>query len=169
MSNTLAEQAKSGFKTFIVTFGVSLLVFGVFYYIITDYSAQDINIEDTGDIIGHTKVTGSLAQDVQGVSNSEDESKSSETSSGTVNEEVASPFGELAQKEVNAEPRIVLAEATGQTTQTTQSTVPDTGITSITAGFLVSIILLSFFVYVVFVNPRKYALTKFEKEIRKDN
>lgn len=152
--SSVAQQAKNGFKTFLLTFFGSLLVFGAFYYLITDSSAEGISIEDPNGSIGYTKTADTPDDDVQGVSDS------------TVEGSVSSPFGELAAQEVNETKGRVLAGA--DTTQSTQSTVPATGVGSITAGLVASVLLFAFFTYIVFLNPRKYALTKFEEGVVKD-
>lgn len=143
---SVAQQAKSGFKTFVLTFFVSLLVFGAIYYLISDSVGSDIDIEGT-DAIGYTKTQ---EDEVLG---EQDEPKTE------------SPFGELVEQEVDVPQKRVLAGAA----ESTQSTVPDTGIASVTVGFLGSLVLFAFFAYVVFINPRKYALSKFEQEISRNH
>ena len=67
-------------------------------------------------------------------------------------------------KEVDAEAKVVLAGAE----QSTQSTVPDTGVAGMTIGLIISIALFAFFAYIVFINPRKYALSRFERGVMDD-
>lgn len=146
------QQAKNGFKTFLFTFSISIFVFGVFYYLLSG-ATPDVSIESDGTLGQTTNVLGV--------------SEEPETLVGTdvvVEEAKASPFGELAKQELDVPQRTVLAGAD----QTTESTVPETGATSITIGFLVSLALLAFFAYILFMNPRNYALDKFEKKITKD-
>lgn len=182
-----AQQAKDGLKTFILTFTISLLVFGAFYYLITDASSSSVGIEDTSSTLGYTKSVNK-ADKLDKISDTPKEVKGVSTENNE-----SSPFGKLAQQKVTSTNRAVLAgtdvagvggvgnttETTGTgtetttptdpaTTQTPQTTVPQTGATSITIGFLASTILLALFAYLVFVNPRKYALSKFEKDVLDD-
>ncbi len=156
-----SEQAKNGFKTFLITFGVSLLIFGFFYYLLSDTSANEISIEDgESNTLGYTKTTEAAA----------------ETPKVDVTKELASaevpvasddtPFGKLSNQKVDAQPRVVLAGAT----QTTESTtpVPETGDFTITVALLTSLSLIGFFVYILVLNPRKYALSKFEEDVLND-
>lgn len=149
MSST--QQAKDGFKTFITTFVVSLVVFGAFYYFVSDSAANDVSIEDASSAIGYTATPEQSAgaqPSIQGAS-------------ADSSNDNASPFGELARQEVNVDEKTVLAGAT----QTTQSTVPETGTASITIGLISSLLLFALFIYIVFINPRKYALSRFEKRV----
>lgn len=188
-----AQQAKDGLKTFILTFTISLLVFGAFYYLITDSTPDSLGIEEESSTLGYTKsVDEAEIYDNKKVTNEEVET-SKDVKGASTN---SSPFGELSKQKVALNTaRAVLAgtdtagvggtgsssETTNTTetqetttsdptsTQTPQSSVPETGDASITIGFLVSTILLAFFAYLIFVNPRKYALSKFEKDVLDDN
>lgn len=151
-----SEQAKNGFKTFLITFGVSLLVFGFFYYLLSDTSANEISIEDeTASTLGYTKTTEETA----------------ETPKVDVTKEVASaedtPFGKLSNQKLDTQSRVVLAGATSQTTQST-TPVPETGDFTITVALLTSLSLIGFFIYLLVLNPRKYALSKFEEDVIQD-
>lgn len=149
-----SESAKNGFKTFILTLSVSLILFSVIYYVVTG-SSDSSNFQ--ADITEETP----LAQNA--LPTSEEEVKGVATT--------ASAFGELAKKDPQAKPMIasgaVLA-GSDTTNQTTQSTSPDTGIVEITLGLVISFILFVLGFYVVFLNPRKLALNSFEKSIFKD-
>lgn len=180
---TNSEQAKNGFKTFLVTFGISLLVFGFFYYLLSGTPVENVTIEsDSTATTGYTKTTTS--EPTREVANNSANDNSSDRvgparneytvqlpSEGTVagtsdsRETAASPFGELVKTKPEVESPTVLAGA--DTLQTTQSTapVPETGDFTMTLAFLTSITLLGFFGYIIFLNPRKYALAKFEKKI----
>ncbi|KKS27644.1 MAG: hypothetical protein UU86_C0017G0019 [candidate division WWE3 bacterium GW2011_GWC1_42_102] len=88
----------------------------------------------------------------------------------------SSVFGEIVDKPVNAVSvgtAAVLAGATSAptATQTTGSgsTVPETGVVGITAGLLVSLVFFLTGMYYISSNPRKAALSGFEKKILKDN
>ena len=169
--SSVAQQAKSGFKTFILTFAGALLVFGAFYYVVSDSSADDVSIEDESSTIGYTKTTD---ESVKGVSDEvaaveevtveEDAMVGPVLSEGGTGGSVPSPFGELVKKEVDVAPKVVLAGAA----ESTQSTVPDTGVAGMTIGLVISIALFALFAYIVFINPRKYALSKFERDVLDD-
>lgn len=187
------QQAKNGLKTFIVTFLGSLLIFGSFYYFLLEASSKDVNVEESASIaeqspqvVGDTEVAlpAQVAEqvtaapeepvvepaDVMGATAQVEEATLSEPAyydneEETVEEAMgASPFAYLAAQEVNTEQKAVLAG----TSQTTQSSVPSTGMTSVTVGFIVSTGLFSFFLYMIFLNPRRYALSKFERTVVKD-
>ncbi len=161
---TTSQQAKSGLKTFILTFVGSLLVFGAFYYLVSDPS-ESVSIEGEGsgsETLGYTKTADpdTATADVQGISDGADVVQAQVAAA----EEVESPFGLLAQQNVDVQPRVVLAGAT----ESTQSSVPNTGITSVTVGLVLSLTLFAFFAYLIFLNPRKYALSKFEHDVTKE-
>jgi hypothetical protein len=152
------EQAKNGFKTFILTFSISVLVFGAFYYLVSASTASDVDIEKS-NVMGVTSIddTGSTV------------------SEGTT----SSPFEELVRNTPDVQPAAVLSGADegaplggplddGSTSQTTQSTVPETGMVGMTVAFSFSVMLLGLFAYIIFINPRKYALSKFEKSMSED-
>lgn len=170
--SSVSEQAKNGFKTFILTFAGALLVFGAFYYVVSDSSVDDVSIEDESSTIGYTKTTG---EDVKGVSDEAVADVEITEDMGVnvggpvlvedvVEDNAPSPFGELVKKEVDVAPRVVLAGAA----ESTESTVPDTGVAGMTIGLVVSIVLFALFAYIVFINPRRYALSKFERDVLDD-
>jgi hypothetical protein len=135
--------AKNGFKTFILTLAVSLVVFSVIYYIQTDVSTK-VNIESS-DKVSQTK-----------------EKNSKEVSSAADSR----VFKTIADEKTQASERAVLGGAT--TKETTQSTVPATGITEITYAFVVSLGLILFGVYLFVYEPRRKALLDFERRVKKD-
>lgn len=157
-----SEQAKNGFKTFLITFGVSLLVFGFFYYLLSDTSTNEISIDDEkSNTLGYTKTTEEVA----------------ETPKVEVTKEVAlaessavgaedTPFGKLSSQKLDVQPKVVLAGATEATQSTTP--VPETGDFTITVALLTSLSLIGFFIYILVLNPRKYALSKFEEDVMHD-
>lgn len=127
-------QAKSGLKTFILVFLISLGIFSLFYYL-TSSTSEDVDIENYSapreDILGET--------------------------------DEKSPFEDLSKQEM--EPSKVLAGA--DIRETTQSTtpVPDTGVASITFALISGIVILSLGIYTLWSNPRRAALTTFEKKM----
>ncbi|EKD95153.1 MAG: hypothetical protein ACD_25C00050G0004 [uncultured bacterium] len=170
-----SDSAKSGFKTFILTLSISLIVFSVVYYLVTNTGAGDSSAPYQASIAPVT--TGSLPSDalaletgteqVAGVSDTSSDSSTFSTDSSVFGEIVDKPVGAVT---VNA--GVVLAGATSSpTTQTTGSgaAVPETGVVGITAGLLVSLVFFLTGMYYIASNPRKSALGGFEKKILKDN
>lgn len=159
-SYTAQSQAQKGFKTFILTLSVSLIVFSVLYYFISD-----------AQVVDDTEVLSDTAE--------------YQTSTDTQE----SAFGKLAAEKVDVSNRAVLAgtdvntsgdmgEDTTDTTVTTttadttvtESTtaVPDGGITQLTWGFLISLFAFTFGFIVITQNPRKLAINSFEKKMLED-
>ncbi|NMB70020.1 hypothetical protein GYA27_02355 [candidate division WWE3 bacterium] len=140
-----STQAQKGFKTFLLTLSVSLIIFSVIYYVITNTSSQN----------------ESLPKDVLGavVENSQDSAKQDpKDAEDTV-------FGKLASQPMNVDSKAVLAGSDFQTTGTTQSTtsVPQTGVVGITFGLITSGLLFILATTVIAKDPRKLAITSFEK------
>lgn len=140
-----STQAQKGFKTFLLTLSVSLIIFSVIYYVITNTSSQN----------------ESLPKDVLGavVENSQD---SANTDPKDTEDTV---FGKLAAQPMNVDSKAVLAGSDFQTTGTTQSTtsVPQTGVVGITFGLITSGLLFILATTVIAKNPRKLAINSFEK------
>ncbi len=135
------QQAKNGFRTFVVTLSVSLLLFGAFYYLITDFSTE-IDIESSS--IGKTETVAYKPQkvSVKGVADQN------------------SVFGEISDTPIDIQPPAVLAGAE----ESTESTVPDTGSEQI-IGMALTMSFFSIAVYILLVGPRKLALREFEKDM----
>lgn len=136
------DHAQKGFKTFIVTLTISLVVFSILYYFLSNKPEADIN--GNGSAKETAMTSGYVAS--------------------------ASPFEDLANKKIDVPKRAVLAGATeaGDTTTTTtvaqtSASVPNTGTTEVTIAFVVSGILLLIGFYVLYLNPRKLALQSFER------
>lgn len=142
------DHAQKGFKTFIVTLTISLVVFSILYYFLSNKPEADIN--------GNTGA------------------KETATVSGYVAS--ASPFEDLANKKMDVPRRAVLAGTTvaGETDPNSipvetaaapqaSPSVPNTGTTEVTIAFVVSGILLLIGFYVLYLNPRKLALQSFER------
>lgn len=164
-----SDSAKNGFKTFILTLSISLIVFSVVYYLVTNSSADNSSAPyqaSTAPVTTEPLPSDALALEVdtgqvEGISDTSSDS---------------SIFGEIADKPVDTSPvneGVVLAGATSSPTasQTTGSgsAVPETGTVEITAGLLVSLVFFLTGMYYIASNPRKSALGGFEKKILKDN
>jgi hypothetical protein len=143
-----SESAKKGFRTFILTLSISLMVFSAVYYVLTTYTPQNEQTENQTAAV--TKEESVQSQDVQGAKDEK-----------TV-------FGEIAGKKPQTRPQEVLAGATSapQTTQSTTS-VPTTGYIEMTVGLILSLTLFVGAMVYNLMNPRKLALSRFEKKALK--
>ena len=177
-------QATKGFKTFILTLAISLIVFSAIYYIINNEQEETSYVEKN-EISSSLKAPVSLDEDLETATLGEADVRAEETPvdvSEGVEEEKASVFEELAnQKMDNIPQRQVLAgsdtadtatmvatESTSDATETAQSTVPDTGISGPTMGIVLTLVILGFAAYVMFIGPRNIALYNFEKDVLDD-
>ena len=148
-SFSVKENAGKSFKTFVLTLSVSLIVFSGIYY------AMTLNSSSTDSFDNPLSDKSVVKEEVKGT-----------TTQKTV-------FSEIASKDPGVKPKEVLAGSTVATTpvvtQTTQSaTTPQTGTFSVTVGLFLS--LAMFLGTIVFVsnNPRRLALSSFEKNALKD-
>jgi hypothetical protein len=139
------QTAKAGFKTFVITLGVSLALFGVLYYFISASTTKESNIENT-----EVSENNSNALAVATT-----ETVPTDT---TKKDERAAVFDELTK---NA-PSAVLAASSQSTTS-----VPVTGSTEITIALLSALGLLGYGALVYIKNPRRAAIENFENSITK--
>ena len=133
-----SAQNKNGFTTFLATLVISLAVFGVLYYLITDFSGK-VSIEEAPDV---SKTEVASAED-------------------------KSVFGELSRQKVETPQRSVLAGADMVEVESTESTttVPETGSNGMAIeAVIASTTLVAGSCYII-RGPRKLALNKFEKEL----
>jgi hypothetical protein len=147
-----STQAQKGFKTFLLTLSVSLIIFSVIYYVITNSSIQN----------------EALPEDVLGVVTDTPKAETPEAPKDTSD----TVFGKLAAQPMNVDSKAVLAGSTveTETTSTTQSTtsVPETGVVGITFGLITSGLLFILATMVIAKDPRRIAMNSFEKRtIRK--
>jgi len=142
------DQAQKGFKTFLLTLSVSLIIFSVIYYVITSTSdAPDLSADVEMDV--ETQV--SQVPEPQA--------------------EAETVFGSLAARQVSGNTAVLAGTATGEdgaAAETTESTVPDSGIVGVTAGLIMSAAMFVGAVFVLAKNPRRLALSGFEKRVLKD-
>jgi hypothetical protein len=144
-----SESAKKGFRTFLLTLSISLMVFSAIYYALTNYQG-DKSSESQTVAVANTDRTQEV--NVQGAKDAKE---------AVVAGETGSVFAELAKKKPEAKVQQVLAGATSAP-QTTQS-VPDTGAVEITIGLVLSLVFFVAGMAIVAMNPRKLALRSFEK------
>lgn len=167
MNNTTkTQQAKNGFKTFIITLSVSLVVFSSVYYLIGNFTDK-VDIE---------KFEVNNEQALNTEEDEEENVKGAESSD--------SPFKKLAQDE--QAPSVLQAETetddtttddtentedttttTDESEESTESAVPETGSTTL-IGTILSITFFSAALYVILIGPRKIALSKFEDSMLED-
>lgn len=169
-----SDSAKSGFKTFILTLSVSLIVFSVIYYLITSASKEPEAVS-----YEQTEVENVVADYKAGPDEEKAETPEVAGAKVTSSGEDGSAFAGLLAAGVEKDSvskknsAAVLAGATSapSTTQTTTSggTVPETGLMGITAGLLISLVFFTTGMYYIYSSPRKAALAGFEKKVLKDN
>jgi len=143
-----SESAQKGFKTFILTLSISLLLFSAVYYALSTYSPENKSTQSQAAVAKETPVAS-----VQGASTAKVESKD------------ASVFAEISKKKPQVKSPAVLSG----TTQSTQSTtaVPTTGALGITVGLALSLSLFIGAMIFTSMNPRRIALRGFEREVLK--
>lgn len=142
------EQAKNGFKTFIITLSVSLVVFTAIYYVVSDGSTVNIESDTLGaeTTKDRTSVFGKLT---------EEQSEPKFLASAETKPETPTPKV-LAGSDVST-------EASESTTP-----VPDTGSTEMTIALISAIVTIGGAGYLAVNNPRKRALVGFERDILKE-
>lgn len=161
--NNASTQAQKGFKTFLLTLSVSLVVFSVIYYFVTDgLSTDSAPIAEKTDTAVATAPT---APEVAG--------DSTVAEDPIVAEEVVTTFGKLLAVDPGVNEPAVLAGADtqvggGGSMQTTQSTVPETGVVGITMGLLTSLTLFVFVMVYIFTTKKNFSLARFEEQFLKD-
>jgi len=160
-----SESAKRGFRTFILTLSISLMVFSGLYYALTTYSPQKDSGEEKIEAVNTAGLHGS---DTNKDSVSSTVTKDNEVPSVQGAKDQKTVFGAVANSKPATRPQEVLAGATSapQTTQSA-SPVPSTGFTEMTLGLLLSFSLFVGAMIYNFLNPRKLALSNFEKKLIK--
>jgi hypothetical protein len=179
------KQAQKGFKTFILTLVVSLVVFSAIYYVInsgqqieerSDRSAgssfgvsrEDSDAVETATLGEADERAFEVAENVAMGQEEEPEGEVSafrelaKTSVGEV------PQGQVLAGEATADTTMVATPTTADTTEVAQSTVPDTGISGPTLGIVLTLVILGFAAYIMFLGPRNIALYNFEKDVLDD-
>ena len=137
------QQAQKGFKTFILTLSISLIVFSVIYYMLNSTPTE---VDET--VTASTEVY-----------------KETEDVLGTEDKTV---FGRLVEQKMDVPSKAVLSGMdSGESTEST-SPVPDTGSLSVTLGLIVSMAIFVVGLFIIYQDPRKTALLGFEKKILED-
>lgn len=141
-----SETAKNGFKTFILTLVVSLIVFSAAYYMLSG-SFKSVNIEENPQ----------LSQ-----KDSDTQKNILASTSGS------SAFEDLSKQKMQVPQKVVLAGATSAESSQSTTPVPNTGTTEITFGLIFSALILGLGVYLIYLGPRRLALSNFEKDVLND-
>jgi hypothetical protein len=160
-----SESAKRGFKTFILTLSISLMVFSAIYYALTTYNPVKNSSEEKVEAVN---TAGLSESDSSREAATVVVTKTNETPSVQGAKDQKTVFGAAIKNKPTTRPQEVLAGATSAP-QTTQSVtpVPSTGFTEMTLGLLLSLGLFIGAMAYNFLNPRKLALSNFEKKIIK--
>lgn len=143
-------QAKNGFKTFMVTLVISLVLFGSLYYLLTGFS-EEIDIESDAMSLETSTTTES----------NEEPAKEVAFDKSAVQGTTTSVFQEIEKKPVTAKPAYVLA---GSTSEASESSVPSTGSETV-FGIALATFSFAAAIFVIAFGPRKIALSEFEKEM----
>lgn len=143
-----SESAKKGFRTFILTLSISLMVFSAVYYVLTSYSPQESSVQGKDKEVA--VVEAAVKEETPVVQGAKDE---------------RSVFADIVNKKPEARPQEVLAGATSEpAAPETSTSVPTTGYTEMTIGLILSLALFIGAMVYNLMNPRKIALSKFEKD-----
>jgi len=152
------NTASSNVKSIAVIVFVSLVLFGIFYYLITDVgSSSSLSAQKPQD---QSLATNTLLA-VQGQPQQQPQQEEVKGNASTT-----SVFKELSTQKVNVQPKSVLAGTDDR--EGTQSTVPATGSDTIFGAFVVSSLIMFTGIYLLITKPKNLALVRFEKRIIKD-
>lgn len=147
---------------------VSVMLFGVFYYLITDAtstSSSDLkaqaekSVQNTAD--QQTVTQNYLGSRVEAKTDTAVETNVDVKGDATE----TSVFKALSTQKTDLQPKMVLG---GADAQTPESTVPDTGTNTIFGAFVVSSLIMFTGIYLFMTQPKNAALANFEKRIIRD-
>jgi hypothetical protein len=154
--NTAKE---SNVKSISVIAFVSVLLFGIFYYLITDVS-NSTNLKAERKADAQVVAQNFVADEVRANDGKVAEAKSQQEVKGDSTQK--SVFKELSTQKIVTQPAMVLA---GSDTTVPESTVPATGSDTIFAAFVVSSLIMFTGIYLLITQPKNTALAKFERRI----
>lgn len=161
-----SSQAQKGFKTFLLTLVISLVVFSAVYYVINSGVDSEAEYQNTASEVTRTQTREEYpAEDVE---------KANKVETATLGESTSkNVFQELTDSKPDVIPKQVLAgsDVAGDDEEdddVLESTVPDTGVIGPTSGILLSVALMGTAALLIFIGPRKLALSSFEKRTLKD-
>jgi len=179
-------QATKGFKTFILTLVISLMAFSAIYYVINKEQEENSYVEksETSRAL-NAPIHRDGSTEVDTLGDTDVREKEEAVIVNESDEEQVSIFEELANQKMDNVPQrhvlagsgtadttattdtaaVVATGSTADTTEVAQSTVPDTGISGPTLGIILTLVILGFAAYVMFIGPRNIALYNFEKDV----
>ncbi len=187
------DQAKKGFKTFLLTLIISLVIFSGIYYVINSQNDEEFSgnlskTEEPVDVLSSksaqdkTKTLGaadnrdeeSVFADLAG--QKMDESGNRAVLAGTDSVDTTDTVVTTVTTEPTVDTTVTTttttttatADAETTDTETAQTTVPDTGVSGPTMGVVLTLIILGFAAYIMFLGPRNVALHNFEKDFLDD-
>jgi len=171
----------SNVKNIAVIAFVSVLLFGIFYYLITDVTSTPSSnlkaesqkvVEDSakqaylaessatkGDSDEKSQDTIKNHEEVKTTTEVKDQTEASEVKGDKAE---VSVFKALSSQKADSQAKVVLG---GADEQTPESTVPDTGTNTIFGAFVMSSLIMFAGIYMLMTQPKDVALAKFEKRI----
>lgn len=145
---------ESNVKSIAVIAFVSVLLFGIFYYLITDVSSST-NLKAEKKVDAQVVAQNFLVDSEKPANSVVPENVKGDSVEKSV-------FKELSTQKVDAQPKMVLA---GSDTNTPESTVPATGSDTIFSMFVVSSLIMFTGIYLLLTQPKNTALAKFERRL----
>lgn len=162
----------TNFKSLLAVTVTLMVLFGVFYYLITDISNKPSSslssqVKKPETSLANTQKVLSEASELKdnNQNNETENSPKQQLANTSENNEPVSSFAVLASKKVDAQPQVVLGAADENAPQ---STVPETGVEMIFFAFVASTLMTFYGVYLLTSQKREAALSKFEQRIIKD-
>lgn len=165
-----SDSAQKGFRTFILTLSISLIVFSVAYYALTNIPHEEatankfqVKEKETAYNVKSESDSKSVFGDIRDSADNSAVLAAEDDLSG-LDEDVI--IDEDTADDTATTTTVTTTTTTSETTQSTTA-VPNTGVFSITAGLFSAFILFVAALTFVTFNPRKLALDSFEKDITK--
>jgi len=174
------QTARAGFKTFIATLCISLLMFGVLYFLLNSTGTEKADIEketSSAELAADVTTTSDLTVndmptpmvDDSAAPTAAGAADTPEPADTSLKDQKAAAFKELT-KPTSAN---VLGAADALTPTPTPtptpaqgtSSSPNTGSTEVTAGLLFSLMVLGFAGMMYVRGPRKAAISNFERDL----
>lgn len=184
------NEIKKGFKTFVLTLSISLIVFSVAYFMLSNDSYAELDSlsynNNSNAILSTQSANNESQEDINEIIQIDSNPESIDNTQTILNEEVetqeATVFGKIASADIEVNSRAVLAETdtnidpttetmntttsnTQYQTQVTTPPVPDAGVTEMTWGLVLSMIAFLLGFIVISKDPRNIALKSFEKDM----
>lgn len=160
----------SNVKSIAIMVFVSILLFGIFYYLITDVTSSTAKSDlraETERINEEIAMASNNSTDSTDITALKaDEEKNGEASEVRGDATQASVFKQLAEQKVDVKAKSVLSGT--DVRDSTQSAVPETGSDTIFAAFVISCLTMFTGIYLLINQRKNKALAKFEKRIIKE-